>query len=314
MARTRIKPWQLAAAVILLCGGVILFAHWRNTSRRFLDASALLECLPPDPATHMLFIDVAALPERSGILDMLAGSKASEEPDYKRFIDQTGFDYRTDLDAIAAAFWHGGSYFTLRGPASSGRSSRSMRVLQGRIVPEMQICTMIGSTPERHISFYPLRSDVLALAVSPEERGTDMIGPNQWKTPPLLPSEPVWLSAPSFVFSDVKNLPEGTHAFLSPLAQAQSVVFAIGPDGQKLQIRIEVLCATPEAAAAVEHQLTSTTDLLRKMIERDHLTPNARDLTNVLLGGKFQQQDKRVTGTWPVERAFVEALAAGQAQ
>ncbi len=43
-----------------------------------------------------------------------------------------------------------------------------------------------------------------------------MIGPNQWQTPPQLPPEPVWISAPAFAFSDVKNLPAGTHSFPEP--------------------------------------------------------------------------------------------------
>jgi hypothetical protein len=307
--RTRIQPWQLAAAVIVLCAGVVVFAHWRSTSRRF-DATALIECLPPDQATHM-YLDFTAL-RSSGILDLLAGSKTAEEPDYRHFVEQTGFDYRTDLDAVAAAFWHGGSYFTVRGRFEWKKLTEYARAQGGSC--RNAICTMPGSTPERHISFYPLRSDVLALAVSAEERGTDMIGPNQWKTPPQLPPEPVWISAPSFVFSDVKNMPEGTHAFFSPLAQAQRVIFAIGPEAQRLQIRVEIFCADAPSAADVANRLTATTDLLRKMLARDRITPTARDLTAVLVGGRFQQQDKRVTGTWPVERAFVEALATGQVQ
>ena len=44
------------------------------------------------------------------------------------------------------------------------------------------------------------------------------------------------------------------------------------------------------------------------------MTPNPRDLSGVLVAGKFQQQNALVTGTWPLERGFVEALAAGQVQ
>jgi hypothetical protein len=34
----------------------------------------------------------------------------------------------------------------------------------------------------------------------------------------------------------------------------------------------------------------------------------------VLVAGTFQQKDQRVVGTWPVERAFVEALSSGKIQ
>jgi hypothetical protein len=150
--------------------------------------------------------------------------------------------------------------------------------------------------------------------VTAEERGVTMIGPERWRTPPQLPPEPVWISAPSFAFSDPKNLPAGAQAFLSPMAQAEHVVFAIGPEGDRLHVRLDVSCATPESAAALAKQLTSTTDLLKKMLERDKMTPNPRDLSGVLVAGSFQQQDKRVTGTWPIDRGFVEALASGKIQ
>jgi hypothetical protein len=91
-------------------------------------------------------------------------------------------------------------------------------------------------------------------------------------------------------------------------------VFAIGPDGNRLQIRLEVACANPGSAANVAAQLTETTGLLKKMLERDHMTPSAGDLSGVLVAGTFQQKDQRVVGTWPVERAFVEALATGKSQ
>ncbi len=61
-------------------------------------------------------------------------------------------------------------------------------------------------------------------------------------------------------------------------------------------------------------QLTNTTELLEKMLERDHMKPNPADLSGVLTAGKFQQQDQRVTGVWPVERAFVENLVNGKIQ
>ena len=129
--RTRIQPWQLAAIVILLCGSILWFAHWRSTSRPY-GAAELIQCLPPEQATHM-FIDVAAL-RSSGILDLLAGSRAAEEADYKKFVDQTGFDYRTDLDAVAGAFGMG----ELPHGAGAVRVEEAYRVraFAGRFLPQ----------------------------------------------------------------------------------------------------------------------------------------------------------------------------------
>ena len=308
----RFQPWQLAAIVILMCAGAVIFAWWRRSARTF-DAAAMLECLPPDQATHV-YIDFDAL-RKGGILQMIAGNKAAEEPDYQKFVSGTGFDYSRDLDAAAAAFFHGSEYFTLRGRFAWAKLASYARAQGGTC--SNSVCTMAASTPNRHISYYMLSANVLALAVSPEEHGVNMIGPSQWKNPPQLPPEPVWISAPSFVFSNVENLPTGTHSFLSPLAQAEQVTFAagaIGSDARRLQIRLEVSCPTPEVAAAMATQLTRTTTLLKNMLDRDHMKPNPNDLSGVLVAGNFQQRDKRVTGTWPIERGFVEALAAGQVQ
>ena len=307
--RLRFQPWQLVALLVVLCAGVVWFAHWRRGAR-LTDAAGLVECLPQDRSTHV-YIDVDAL-RRAGILQLVAGSKAGEDQDYRGFVEQTGFDYRTDLDAVAAAFLSGDTYLALRGRFDWKLLSKYAREHGGRCLNA--VCDMPATSPERHISFYPLKSDILALAVSREERGVTMIGPNQWTTKPQLPAEPVWISAPSFAFSDVKDLPAGTHSFLSPLAQAQKIVFAVGPEGNRLQIRLDVACQNPESAMALATQLTSTTDLLKKMLEREHKTPNVADLSGVLVAGSFQQKDQRVVGVWPVERAFVEALATGKIQ
>jgi len=305
--RSRFQPWEIVVAVLLSCAVGGGFAYWRGRSRPF-DAAALIESLPPDQATDV-YIDVDAL-RRGGILNLVAGSKASEEPDYRRFVEQTGFDYRSDLDAVAAAFFHNDVYFALRGRFQWKKLAQYAGAQGGRCAGA--ICSMPGSAPDRHISFYELRPGVLALAVSAAELGVNMIGPKQWKTPPRLPAEPVWISAPSFAFTDVKELPAGTHAFLSPLARAQHVTFAIGPAGKGLQVRLEVACDSAETALAVSAQLTKTTDLLKKMLDREHMTPNKNDLSGVLVAGNFVQKEKTVLGTWPLEPGFVESLASGK--
>jgi len=312
--RSRFQPFAFLI-VILLLGGVAATYAYRHFSlpsfaSRSASAADLIESLPPDQATNV-YVDVDAL-RRGGILNLVAGSKAAEEPDYRKFVDQTGFDYRTDLDAVAAAFFHNDVYFALRGRFQWKKLAQYAASQGGNCVDD--ICSMPGSAPERHISFYQMKSGALALAVSAAERGVHMIGPHQWKTAPKLPAEPVWVSAPSFAFSDVKDLPAGTHAFLSPLARAQHVIFAIGPVGKGLQIRLEVACDSPETAQAVSAQLTKTTDLLKKMLERDHMTPSKNDLSGVLVAGNFEQKEKTVLGTWPLDPGFVESLASGKAR
>jgi len=248
---------------------------------------------------------------RSGTLELLAGSKAAEEPDYRKFVDDTGFDYRTDLDAVAVSFVNNSVYATLRGRFRWKQLTAYAESQGGEC--HYSVCTMLGSTAERNISFYPLKSDVLALAVATDPRAVTSIGAGG-KLQTSVPRDPFWISVPAATFERLDSFPAGTRAFLSPLANAQKVIFAAGPQGDRLQLRLEVACATPEAAAELVKQFSGVTGLLKSMIEREHMTPNPRDLSGVLVAGTFEQRQSTVIGTWPVEPGFVEALAAGQIQ
>jgi len=158
-----------------------------------------------------------------------------------------------------------------------------------------------------------MRAKVLALSVSTDEHGVAMIGLQDWRKPPRLPQEPVWISVPSFALSDA-SLGAGTHAFLEPLSQAQDVTFAVGAAPKGFEVRLEAVCATPEIAELLTRRLSASTDLLKKMLARDKMTPNPNDLSGVLTSGTFSQQRDHVRGAWPIDRGFIESLAGGKIQ
>ena len=307
--RIRFQPWQLALVVALLCVAAVGVARWFRVSESY-DASRLLSVLPGERAT-LLYLDTGLL-RQNGMLDLLAGSKAAEEADYRKFVDQTGFDYRTDLDAVAASFFNGSVYFTVRGRFQWKQLTTYAETQGGEC--HYALCTMPGSSLERNISFYPLKTDVLALAVSPKPRAALDIDPRGTRRSSLPPSEPVWMSLPPAAFGSLDSFPGGMRSFISPLAKARRVTLAAGPKGNRLELRLEVSCDSPAAAEELVKQLAGTTDLLKKMIERDHLTPNPHDLSGVLVAGTFEQRQTQVLGVWPLERGFVEALATGQIQ
>jgi hypothetical protein len=294
--------------VVALCVAAVAVARWWRVSIPY-DGARLISALPQERAT-VVYLDTAQL-RSSGLLALLAGSKASEEPDYRKFVDETGFDYRTDLDAVAAAFVNTGFYATLRGRFHWKQLTAYAESQGGEC--HYSVCSMLGSTTERNISFYPLKSDVLALAVSTDPRAVTSIGSGGRAQMPVL-RDPVWISVPAAAFNRPDAFPAGTRAFLSPLAHAEKVIFAAGPQGDRLQLRLEVACATPQAAAELVKQFSGVTSLLKSMIERERMTPNRRDLSGVLVAGTFEQRQSTVIGTWPIERDFVEALASGQIQ
>jgi len=298
---------KIALALLLLAATIGGFYAWRTS--RNLNNQQLIQSLPQARATHV-FIDVDGL-RKSGLLDLIAGSKSAEDPDYKAFVNQTGLDYRSDLDAVAAAFSEGNTYLALRGRFKWNKLAAYAQSHGGKCVSTT--CSLPATRSGAFISFLLLRPSVLALAVSTDEHGVAMIGPQDWRKPPHLPAEPVWISVPSFALSEA-NLAAGTHAFLEPLSQAQDVTFAVGAAPKGFQIRLEAVCATPEIAELLTRRLSATTDMLKKMLERDHMTPTPRDLSAVLTAGTFSQRNERVTGLWPLDRAFLESLASGKTQ
>lgn len=294
--------------MVALCVAAVAATRWWRISSRY-DAAGMISALPTDRAT-VVYLDTEQL-RRSGMLALLAGSKAAEEPDYLKFVNDTGFDYRTDLDAVAAAFVENRFYATLRGRFRWKQLTAYAESQGGEC--HYSVCTMLGSTADRSISFYPLKSNVLALAVSTDPQAvTNIVSGGRIKM--SVPRDPFWIFVPAAVFNRPDAFPAGTRPFISPLAHAEKVTFSAGPQGDRLQLRLEVACATPEAAAELVKQFSSVTGLLKSMIEREHMTPNPRDLSGVLVAGTFEQRQSTVIGTWPVERGFVEALASGQIQ
>jgi hypothetical protein len=300
-----VKRLVSAAALLVLAGGGF---YWWRTARTF-NNQQLIQSLPQARATHV-FIDIDGL-RRAGVLDLIAGSKSAEDLEYKSFVEQTGLDYRTDLDAVAAAFSEGNTYFALRGKFVWKKLAAYAQSHGGKC--EAAGCSMPATRSGYFISYAPLRPSVLAMAVSTDQHGVSMIGLQDWRKPPHLPAEPVWISVPSYALSD-SSVGAGTHAFLEPLSAAQDVTFAVGSAPKGFQLRLEAVCATPEIAELMTRRLSASTDLLKKMLDREHMTPSPLDLSGVLTSGTFSQRNERVTGNWPIDRGFLESLVNGKVQ
>jgi uncharacterized membrane-anchored protein YhcB (DUF1043 family) len=303
------RPWQLAAALGLVTAVVIGVLAWRNSAQRY-DAGHMLERLPLDNSVK-IWVDVDQL-RSSGMLEMLAGSAAAEDPEYKSFAQQIGFDYRSNLDSFAAAIRAGNMYFAVHGKFDFKKlDDYAGKQQQGGC--RDSVCSMPATQAGRYISFYPLAGEALALAVSGEPEGVRMIAPTG-RTPTANPHAPVWISAPGSSFTGLSHLPDGAQAFLSPLAETRESAFSIGPDagGKALQIELDAACASADSAKRLAEQLTSVTDLLRKMLQRQHLAPSASDLSNLLSKGNFQVHEAKVAGIWPLDRTLVEKLLAGR--
>jgi hypothetical protein len=101
---------RLGVAALGLGAAVLGAWLWRVRT----NAAGPLIAQIPHEATTVVGVDVAAL-RRTGVLDRLSGPRELESPEYRKFIADSGFDYRQDLDYAVAGLSAEGNYFALRG-------------------------------------------------------------------------------------------------------------------------------------------------------------------------------------------------------
>lgn len=287
----------LAAVCTAIVAGVALY-RTRSTS-----PAALLSRLPSEGAV-IVSIDFGAL-RGAGVLGIFGGSKVTQEPEYRAFVDQTGFDYTKDLDSALISFHPSGSYFLLRG-RFDWKALEEYAAHEGGNCHN-SFCRVTGSVPERRISFFPLRRDLMALAVSADESAAFELQIVRQARPTEIPGDPVWSLIPIAALRQNGSLPPVAMVFVRALDGAQSVLLSAGPEGTRMKVRLDATCGSAAQAAALATQLRDITAHLRDAVA----TPDPKDLGGVLAAGVFERKDAHVLGRWPVEREFLEWLAGG---
>ena len=301
------QPWQLILLVAAVCGLSIGGVVWYHSTT--LTPTALLKRIPSQDAL-VVWIDFAGL-RRSGFLQLLAGAKATEQAEYQSFVYATRFDYINDLDTVIASFPRSGGFYALVEGRFDWKSLRAYVAREhGQCVNS--VCRLVGSTPDRHISFLPLRRDLMAMAVGADEWAANQLaspasGPN-----PAMPQGLVWLRFPGALPKSSWSLPDGTAAFARIVESSPSVTVSIVPEADRLAAKLEVQCRNEVEAADLKSQLASVTDLARSMFAREKLTPNPADFSGLVTSGVFQTEGPRVLGSWPIQRAFVQNLLGTQ--
>lgn len=257
----------------------------------------------------MAFLDVRALRD-SGMLQSIAGAKPMEEAEYKQFVDETGFDYRRDLDALFLSNAPADTYFLLSGRFDWGRL-QSYASKQGGGCSH-DVCRVKSTTPGRTVSYARIRGGTLGMASS-----TDPDAVNRLLAKPSAPTaeppskDPVWFAIPSNRLKDESLMPTGTRMFASALMSADRVVLSIGPRDKRFDATLAARFASIDQSAQALIELKTATTMLNKMLRLEHREPNPRDLTGVLGKGEFRIQGEQLTAIWPIERAFFEALTGG---
>ncbi len=299
------RAWLLILLISALCGLTLWGVIWYRS--RALSPAAMLKRLPTDDAV-VLYIDFSRL-RAGGILQLLAGSKVGEDPEYQSFVQQTDFDYKQDLDAAMVAFAPKGKYMLLKGRFDWKSLIAYVHISGGKC--NNSFCKLLGSSPEKRISFFPVQTNLMAMGVSDDDVAALRMSTVNPRGDLEIPNAPIWLSIPPSVVKSGQNLPPGTQMFARSLERAQAVTLAVVPEGDRFAAKLKVRCASVTDATAMAADLNRTTGLLREMIEREHQKANPADLSGFLISGAFSSEGARVSGYWPIARALIENLLGG---
>jgi hypothetical protein len=301
------QPWQLILLIAAVCGLAIGGMVWHHSTT--LTPEALLKRMPATDALVM-WVDFAAL-RRAGFLQLLAGAKSAEDPEYQSFVYATRFDYMNDLDSAMVSHPRSGDWYFL----VSGRFDwKSLRAYVAREHGQCinSLCRVVGSTPDRHISFLPLRRDLMAMAVSTDQWAVNDLAAARPGPYAPMPEGLAWLRFPGSLPKSAANLPDGVSSFARIIENAPSVTVSFAPEAGRLAAKLEVLCRNPQQANDLAAQLAATTELARSLFAREHQTPNPADFSGLVTSGAFRTEGSRLLGTWPIERAFVQNLLGTQ--
>ncbi|MGC2662094.1 MAG: hypothetical protein WA324_29375 [Bryobacteraceae bacterium] len=302
-----LKPWQfltLAAAGAALLVFAVTSLHPRPISQD-ADMVALL----PQKGQTIVYANVSLL-RQAGLPDLFASS--TEDAEYRQFVTETHFDYRKDMDALAAAIGKDQYYFAVRGRFDWPRLKAYARAHGGACTGD--VCSTPTSKPGRWSSFFPIQANVMALAVSTDRDAVSILHPHGRITPAAMPSRPVWAKVSHSLLDDPAAFPAPVEIFAAPLAQAREVVVSAGGDqamegetkGWSIQLAAD--CASPMQARLLRDHLEERTGILRRAMAREHNAALNAGLMGMIADGSFRLAENKVVGIWPVHKELLDSL------
>ena len=269
--------------------------QWRE-SVAFFETASLLGRFPVEDAT-VARIDFALL-RGAGVL---GESKAPLEPEYREFLDGTGFNYRKDLDLLVASVSTSGTFFIAKGRFDWDKL-QSYAVRHGGSCFE-HLCRAQGSRPERKISFLQLRRDAIALAVSSDDLAATRLSQSGPRVTASVPESPAWLSLPGTWLRRGGVVPPGLKLSLSGLVNADRlVVRVLSAGGSGMQVQLDATCRNDQDASVLASQLR---------VAASSLASSDEELAKTLATGKFESSGVTVKGLWPLGPDVIQKLTAG---
>lgn len=287
------RSWHFLVFVFTLCVSAILAAHWMRThSDRNVEGFA--DRLPPGVQAWFK-ADLETL-RNAGILDSLTGEAADQDTDYRRFVEQSGFDFRRDLDTVLVATSPTATYVFAAGDFNWKQLTVYATGNGGTC--RNGLCRMPASTMGRWISFFPLRNRVLALAVAADQwEATRLHAEQPNATRISVPADQaIWLRSSGALLSQSSLVPITLRPFVNLFANSQQVDFSVGaaaPTG--VAVRFSAQLPDPGQATSLRDQLTSLTQRLKT---ESGPIGEADPLAEALRSGAYSTSGSTATGSW----------------
>jgi hypothetical protein len=289
-----LRPWQLSLIVLSLCA-IALLVTFNARQERFSGHDWLFRRLSTDHA-FIVGIDVDAL-RKAGLLDVLAGSRVNEELDYRRFVDQTAFDYRTDLDYVAASVSMNGDSknFLLKGRFDWNSLYSTAKEAGGRCMNAF--CDLPGFASGRNLSFLPVGPDALGMSITRLNQAAWGLASESTGVPlPRVPSYPVFLAMDAGILSSTEAVPLALRPLTEILSAADFVVLGVDAHaGGRLELALDADCMSEASAASIKTRV-------------DAAATQGSAVLNLLRGGTVQVQGLSVHARWPLDRDGLQAL------
>ena len=279
-----------------------------------ISSEALVACLPASQDA-VVYLDVARL-RRVGIVNQLAGGAGVQEADYLKFVEETGFDYRRDLDAVAASLHSDGAHIVIKGRYDLQRLQAYARSHGGQCAGEF--CSMAGSTSAIKISFRPLerawgdpwfgqRPLAVASGADPMAAAAMRRGGSIPQFRP--PAAAAWIYLPAAALQARADLPAVVNGLFEALRGAGSATLEMQPGERGIQVELTASCANAEQANGIAARLQRSTEAVRQARAEEAGKPGVNELAELLAGGSFRVDQTLVRGLWPVPKGMLEALS-----
>ena len=278
------------------------------TERRSATAARLTDLLP-QPDAVLFYADIDAL-RHSGFLRFLEAGSGSQEADYQRFVSETGFAYQRDLDAVAVASLPNQIYAVARGRFDWSKLTRYATAHGGKC--QNRFCRLPASQPGKWLSFFPVRSEIIGIAVSSDPQAAYSLLPREGAPRTKGPPFPLWVRIPRRILDDPNSLPPAGQVMARALSSASTVTFGVtqsssAAPGSALDVRLIAGCDSETVANNLRDHLQQLTQMLGRMSSRNSSTTSP-DLGRLLSSGSFVVDGQQLLGEWLVPRSVLDSL------